>query len=284
MPEIAFLNGEYLPIDEARVSINDRGYQFGDGVYEVIRSYNGRLWALERHLARLKRSLAGIGITGISLDEVRENIRTACEKSGLSDTLVYVQITRGVCPRKHNFPEGLEPTFLITVREFPQRPPEIFVQGVGAITFPDIRWLRRDIKSINLLPNILARQKAVQSGVYEAILVQEDGKVTEGAGTNLFAVIGGVLRTHPTGPRILPGITRGLVIETAREMGLRLEERAFRKDEMLAAEEVFLTGTGDEVLGIVEIDEERIADGKVRPRTKALRQAYVGRVAEGRDD
>jgi len=284
MPEIAFLNGEYLAIDEAKVSVNDRGYQFGDGVYEVIRSYNGRLWALERHLTRFKRSLAGIDITGISLDEVRENIQTACEKSGLSDMLGYVQITRGVCPRKHNYPEGLEPTFLITVREFPQRPPEIFAQGVRAITFPDIRWLRRDIKSINLLPNILARQKAIQSGAHEAILVQEDGKVTEGAGTNVFAVIGGVLRTHPTSPRILPGITRGLVIETAREMGLRLEETAFRKNEMLAAEEVFLTGTGDEVLGIVEIDEEQIADGKVRPSTKGLRQAYVRRVAEGRDD
>jgi len=284
MPEIAFLNGQYLPIDKAKVSINDRGYQFGDGVYEVIRSYNGRLWALERHLARLKRSLAEINITGISIDEVREAIGATCEKSGLSSMLVYVQITRGVCPRKHNYPEGLEPTFLITVRKFPERPQKIFAQGVRAITFPDIRWLRRDIKSINLLPNILARQKAISAGVYEAVLVQEDGTVTEGAATNVFAVIDGVLRTHPAGPRILPGITRGVVIETAREMGISVEERAFQRDEMLAADEVFLSGTGDEVLGIVEIDGETIVDGKVRPRTKGLRQTFMSRVAEGRDD
>jgi len=284
MPEIAFLNGQYLPIDEAKVSINDRGYQFGDGVYEVIRSYNGRLWALERHLARLKRSLAEIDITRISIDEVREAIGATCEKSGLSNMLVYVQITRGVCPRKHNYPEGLKPVLVITVREFPERPQEIFVQGVRAISFPDIRWLRRDIKSINLLPNILARQKAISAGVYEAILVQEDGTVTEGAATNVFAVIDGVVRTHPAGPRILPGITRGVVIETAREMGISVEERAFQQDEMLAADEVFLTGTGDEVLGIVEIDGETIVDGKVRPRTKGLRQTFMSRVAEGRDD
>jgi D-alanine transaminase len=284
MPEIAFLNGEFLPIDKAQVSVDDRGYQFGDGVYEVIRSYNGRLWALERHLTRMKRSLAGIDITDISIDDVRDAIQGACEKSGLKGMLVYVQITRGVCPRKHNYPAGLKPTMLVTVREFPERPPEIFTEGVRTITFPDIRWLRRDIKSINLLPNILARQKAVQCGVYEAILVEEGGTVTEGAATNVFAVIDGVLRTHPTGPRILPGITRGLVIETAREIGIAVEERAFRRGEMFAADEVFLTGTGDEVLGIVEIDGEAIADGKVKPRTKALRHAYLNRVAEGRDD
>ena len=283
MPEIAFLNGQFLPIDEAKVSVNDRGYQFGDGVYEVIRSYNGRLWALERHLARLRRSLGEINITGISIDEVREAIAGACKKSGLSKMMVYVQITRGVCPRKHNFPEGLEPTFLITVREFPERPAEIFTEGVKAITFPDIRWLRRDIKSLNLLPNILARQRAVSSGVYEAILVQQDGTVTEGAATNIFAVIDGVLRTHPLSPRILAGITRGLVIETARELGITVEERAFSRNEMFAADEVFLTGTGDEVLGIMEIDEETIADGKIRPRTKGLRHAFLQRVDEGRD-
>jgi D-alanine transaminase len=283
MPEIAFLNGQFLPIDEAKVSVNDRGYQFGDGVYEVIRSYDGRLWALERHLGRLKRSLAEINITGISIDEVRESIQATCEKSGLSSMLVYVQITRGVCPRKHNYPEGLEPVLLITVREFQERPPELFTEGVRALTYPDIRWLRRDIKSTNLLPNILARQRAVSSGVYEAILVQQDGTVTEGAATNVFAVIEGVLRTHPLSPRILPGVTRGLVIETAREIGIAVEERAFSRNEMFAADEVFLSGTGDEVLGIIEIDGKEIADGKVRPRTKALRHGYLKRVAEGRD-
>ncbi|HID10333.1 MAG TPA: amino acid aminotransferase [Candidatus Latescibacteria bacterium] len=283
MPEIAFLNGEFMPIEEAKVPVDDRGYQFGDGVYEVIESYAGQLWALERHLNRLRRSLSETGISGITVEEVREWILETHRKSGISRALVYVQITRGVAPRKHAWmTTPLRPTLLITVRRFVPVPEELRESGVRAITVPEIRWARRDIKSINLLPNVLAAQRAWERGAFEAIFV-DGGYVTEGAATNVFAVRDGKLLTPAEGPHILPGITRGLVIEIAREEGIGVEEGSLALEVVMKADEVFLTGTGIEVLGVTSIDGWTVRDGKVGPVTRRLFEAFMERVEKGFD-
>ena len=283
MPEIAFLNGEFLPIDDAKVPVDDRGYQFGDGVYEIVKSYNGRLWALDRHLRRLERSLSEVGITGIAVDEVRERILETYERSGISRALVYVQVTRGVLPRRHAWTSAsLKPTLLVTVRKFQGVPDELRRSGVEVITLPEVRWGRRDIKSINLLPNVLATQKAWEAGAYEAIFV-EGGYITEGSHTNIFAVRDGRLFTPQEGPHILPGITRGLVIEMAREEGIPVEEGPLPYEALLEADKAFLTATGEEVLGVVSVDGRRIGSGKVGPMTWRLYEMFMDRVERGMD-
>ncbi|RKY61921.1 MAG: amino acid aminotransferase [Candidatus Latescibacterota bacterium] len=283
MPEIAFLNGEFMPIEEAKVPVDDRGYQFGDGVYEVIESYKGRLWALERHLNRLRRSLSEIGISGITVDEIRERILEIHKKSGISRALVYVQVTRGVAPRRHAWMEvSLKPTLLITVREFEPVPEDLREKGIRTITLPEMRWGRRDIKSINLLPNVLAAQRAWEAGAYEAIFV-DNGYITEGAHNNIFAVRDGRLFTPQEGPHILSGITRGLVIEMAKEEGIPVEEGPLSYEALLEADEVFLTGTGVEVLGVVSVDGRRIGSGEVGPMTRRLYEMFMDRVERGMD-
>lgn len=283
MPEIAFLNGEFLPIDEAKVPVDDRGYQFGDGVYEVVQSYDGRLWALDRHLRRLERSLSEVGITGITVEEVKGRIIETYERSGIPRALVYVQVTRGVLPRRHAWASApSKPTLLITVRELQEVPEEIRRSGVEVITLPEVRWKRRDIKSLNLLPNVLAAQKAWEAGAYEAIFV-EGGYITEGSHTNIFAVRDGRLLTPQEGPHILPGVTRGLVIEMAREEGIPVEEGPLPYGALLEADEAFLTATGEGVLGVVSVDGRRIGSGEVGPMTLRLYGTFMERVRRGLD-
>jgi D-alanine transaminase len=260
MPELAYINGDWMPIAEARISIDDRGFQFGDGVYEVIRSYRGRLWALERHLKRLQGSLDAIGLTAVSLTEVRDTIQVLFERGGLPDASVYVQITRGVAPRRHTFDRDTTPTIVMTIRAQHPVDAQLYRGGAHCITVPEIRWARRDIKSTNLLGNILARQQASERGAYEAIFVEADGRVTEGSSTNVFILRDGLILTREKGPCILAGITRDLVVEIARERGLAVEERPFSRDELLCAQEIFLTGTGTEILGVVAVDENPIVD------------------------
>lgn len=196
MPDLAWLDGEWLPIEEARVPVLDRGNMFGDGVYEVVRSYDGRLWALDLHLERLARSLQAIGIAGVTMAEVRPLVEEGNRRGGYANARVYLHVTRGVAPRVHTFPTNTKPTLLITVEEQPATAPALYEQGVAAVTLPELRWARRDIKSLNLLPNIMARQQAAEAGAFEAILVQPDGIVTEGASHGIFMVDRGVLITR----------------------------------------------------------------------------------------
>lgn len=286
MKEVAFLNGEFLPVSEARVSVDDRGFLFGDSVYEVMRTYNGRIWALDRHLARLRRSLEAIRLDGLDLEALRANILEAHRRSEIADALIYVHITRGVAPRSH-VPEGsLVPTVLVTVRPFgplKQRFEVANTEGVRVILVPEIRWGRRDIKSTNLLPNILAKWQAQSQNAYEAVFVTEEGWITEGSSSNVFAVQGGIVRTPPKGTALLPGITRDLVIEIAREEAIPLEEGPLSRSELLAADEVFLTGTVSEVTGVVQIDGTIVGAGCVGPITKRLLACYHQWVADGRD-
>ena len=277
MPALAFVNGRFMPLADATVSIEDRGFQFGDGVYEVIRAYGGRPFELEAHLARLDRSARALGLRQpYAHQQWCQHICEGIERAAYPEAKVYLQITRGVAPRDHAYAPDLSPTVVMTIREL--RPLNLSVQasGVDAITIEDIRWGRCDIKSVNLLANVLARQQAKQVQVFETILVK-DGQVTEGAVSNVMVVRDGAVITAPEGPRILSGVTRAVVLQIARQEGLRVEERYVPQRDLYGADEVFLTGTTVEVLGVVRIDGTTIGRGKPGPVTDRLAKRFAER-------
>lgn len=281
MPTIACVNGRFLPIARATVSIEDRGFQFGDGVYEVVRSYGGKMFRLDEHLDRLVQSARAIRLPmRYSLAQWRRLILRAYRMSGFPDAKVYLQLTRGPAPRDHGFPKAVRPTVVITVRQLAPLNPALRRDGVSAITVPDLRWGRCDVKSLNLLANVLAREEARAANVFEAILVR-DGHVTEGAISNVFAVIGGTVTTSPTDPSILPGITRAATLDLVRAEGIPLVERSFSVEELQAAEEVFLTGTTMEIVPVVSINRAAIGKGAPGPLTLRLAQGFGDMVKAG---
>ena len=275
VPETAFLNGRFLPLAEATVSIEDRGFQFGDGVYEVIRTYRGRPFKLDAHLARLDRSAQAIDLRQpYPFERWVEYVTEGLRLGDFPETKIYVQITRGTAPRDHAYAPDLQPTVLMTFRELQPLNATFQSTGVAAMTMKDIRWGRCDIKSLNLLANVLARQQAKKRGVFESILVR-DGQVTEGAVSNVFIVQDGKLITAPEGGRILSGVTRQVVLELARHEGLTVQERYCSEQELLGATEVFLTGTTVEVLGVVHIDGKQIGKGQPGPVTRSLAKRFL---------
>lgn len=283
MPEVIYLNGEFVSREEAVIPFEDRGFLFGDGVYEVVRSYGGRLWAVERHLQRLARSLAEVDIQTVDVAEMRGVMEEAFRRSEFPNALVYLQITRGVAPRKHAYGPGMRPTVLVHVRDFTGMvSPEVFA-GVAAVTLPDTRWRRCDIKSTNLLANVLAQTEAKRRGAYEAILVDAEGYVTEAASMSVFCVEGGVLLTTPLGVEILPSISRGFVIEIAREEGIALREEWVTRERLRRAEEIFLAGTGHDMCPVIRLDGERVGDGKPGAITKRVLDGLRARIAAGDD-
>ena len=273
MPELAYLNGEFLPIDKALVPIEDRGYQFGDAVYEFIASYNGRLFYLEEHLDRLDRSLKGLFFPPVSRETILKAVLTLFEKAEIERAGIYIQVSRGVSPRNHAFPDDVHPQIVMTIREVEEKPPELRKNGAAAITVEDFRWGRCDLKTVQLLPNVLAKQKALAAGVFDAIFVSSEGVVREATSSNICIVADGKVITHPLTPQILPGITRMVVIDLCRELDIPVSERFFKTDALYGAEEAFLTGTVTEVLPIVTIDGQRIGDGQVGPVTARLNDA-----------
>jgi D-alanine transaminase len=277
MPELAYLNGEFLPIDEALVPIEDRGYQFGDAVYEFIASYNGRLFYLEEHLDRLERSLKGLYFPPVSRETLRKAVLTLFEKAEIQRAGIYIQISRGVSPRNHAFPDGVLPQIVMTIREVEEKPPEMRKNGATAITVEDIRWGRCDLKTVQLLPNVLAKQQALAAGAFDAIFVSSEGVVREATSSNVCIVADGVVITHPLTPQILPGITRMAVIDLCWELNMPVLERFFKTDALYGAEEAFLTGTVTEVLPIVTIDDRPIGDGRVGPISTRLNEALRNR-------
>jgi len=274
MPDIGFLNGRFMPLAEAMVPVEDRGYQFGDGVYEVIRTYRGVPFQLEAHLARLERSAGAIGLplpfrTSEWLGYVTEGIRLA----GYAESKVYLQLTRGVAPRDHLFPVGTPPTAVMTVREMRSLDPVLCATGVPVITVEDLRWGRCDIKSVNLLPNVMARQQAKEAGAFEAIFVRA-GEVIEGAVSNVMMVRSGVLVTAPADERILSGVTRAVVLDLARKEGIPVEERAIRVEELRGADEIFLTGTTVEILPVISVDSVTVGTGRLGELTRLLSHRF----------
>ena len=273
MPELAYLNGEILPIEKAYVPIEDRGYQFGDAVYEFIASYNGKLFCLDKHLDRLEHSMQGLSMPTIPREDIRNAVMRLFEKSGIARAGIYMQISRGVSPRNHPFPESAKPQFAMTIRPVEEKPPELRQTGATAITVEDLRWGRCDLKTVQLLPNVLAKQMAQEAGVFDAIFVSQEGVVREATSSNIFIVTDGRLVTHPLTPQILPGITRTVVIDLCRTIDLAVEERFYSVDDLFSAEEAFLTGTVTEVLPIVTVDGNRIGNGRVGSVTSRLYRA-----------
>jgi D-alanine transaminase len=280
VPEIAFVNGRFMALERAVVPVEDRGFQFADGVYEVVATYQGEPYALEPHLKRLERSLGELrldfDVRAYGLERiVREGIR----RSQFDEVLVYVQITRGVAPRHHEFPkEKVAPTVVLTFKSLRRPAAEQYEKGVRAISLPDRRWKRCDIKSIALLANVLAKQQAAEAGAHEALLVDERGRVTEGSSTSAFCVRAGELWTAPEGPHILPSITRGLLIGLARNMEIPVREEFCTLQEYKEADEVFLAGTTTEAIGVVQIDQTTIGQGRPGPITQRLRGAFLAQV------
>ncbi|MCS7254762.1 MAG: aminotransferase class IV [Armatimonadota bacterium] len=275
MAELACLNGRIMPISEAKIPIEDRGLQFGDSIYEVIRAYSGHLWLLDRHMERLKASILALNITGVNLNEVESQIKMTLQRSGIGDAIVYLQITRGVAPRSHAIPQNITPNIIITVRHIQKFPEELYATGVKAVLVEETRWARRDIKATNLLPNILAYNEARRRGAFEAIFVdQADGMVTEGSHTNVFAVINGVLRTPPADHRILPGVTREFVLWLASKEGIEVDVSPLPVSELMEAEEIFLTGTLTEILGVTLLENKIVGTGTVGTITKRLHSAF----------
>lgn len=270
MPDIAFINGRFLPWEEANISVDDRGFQFGDAVYEVIRTYRGSPFELVAHLDRLNRSARELSLRQpYTRDQWTGWIQQGLSLVGYQDAKIYIQLTRGVAPREHSFPSDILPTVVLTIRKFHPLAPEVRRAGVSACTREDLRWGRCDIKSVNLLANVLAREEAKKAGVFETILVR-DGFVMEGALSNVMAVQGGVVMTAPEGPRILSGVTRTVVLELAKKDDIEIEEQFIPVDLLYGADEVFLTGTTLEVLGVIRIDGKTIGSGQPGPITKTL--------------
>jgi D-alanine transaminase len=279
---LVYLNGSYVPSEEARLSAFDRGFVFGDGVYEVWRAVNARLFEAERHQERLERGLRELRIArpdGADAEGLRTVADRLLRENGLFDrhATFYVEITRGAAPRTHQFPpEGTPPTvfaYAAPLRSLDQERRT----GARAITQPDVRWLRCNIKTVQLLPNVLAKQAAFEAGAFEAIFVR-DGIAMEGTHSNLFAVLNGELRTHPANHLILPGVTRDLVLELARELEIPCREQPVTEAELRWVEEVFFTGTTTDVLPVVKVDDFVIGDGKPGPIAGALYEALVARM------
>ncbi|MBS0177803.1 MAG: D-amino-acid transaminase [Nitrospira sp.] len=270
MPDIACVNGRFGPLAEAVVSVEDRGFQFGDGVYEVIRTYRGRPFAIDEHLSRLERSAQALQLSlGYTKARWIALIEEGLRRSNLPETKIYLQITRGQAPRDHPFPAELSPTTVLTFRELHPLDLSVRQAGVQAILLEDIRWGRCDIKSVNLLANVLARQRAKEAGVFEAILLR-DGAVTEGSVSNVMVVQNGTILTAPEGPRILSGVTRAKVLELAKKEGIPVAETVVRREDLLGASEVFLTGTTVEVLPVVRVDGQAIGPAVPGPMTQLL--------------
>lgn len=282
---IVYLNGEFLPPERATVSVFDRGFIFGDGVYEVIPVFGGRLFRLPHHLSRLEASLAAIRLRNpYTAQQWSAIFMRLIAENGNGDQSIYLQITRGVAPRDHAFPPNITPTVFAYAQPLKYPSAEQLAQGVAAITSGDIRWQRCDIKAIALLANALLRQQAIEQGAAEAILVR-DGLVTEGAASNIFVVNGDCLVTPPKGPYILPGITRDLVVEIARTKNIACDEKPVSVEALRAADEVWLTSSTKEVLPITRIDGRPVGNGKPGPmhaRLFALYREYKQAFIQGK--
>jgi len=272
---IVYLNGQFVAKDEARISPDDRGFLFADGVYEVIRSYEGRLFRTREHLERLLRSLREIGMEASlagNVGVVAEDLirRNKLEQGG---ALVYIQITRGAAPRKHAFPDAGTPCTVYAAASPFAAPEQEQKDGVKIILVPDIRWARCDIKTVALVPNVLASQRAKDNGAREAVFVR-DGVVTEGTHTNFCAVFDGTLWTHPKTNHILAGITRDAVLGLCGERGIPVLEAPVFQAHLRKAQELLLVGTTVEVTPVVEVDGWQVGDGKPGPITRKLQRAF----------
>ncbi len=283
MPRFAYVNGQYQPHQQAAVHIEDRGYQFADGVYEVVPVAQGRLVDEDLHLDRLERSLSELRIDmPMSRTCLKLVSAELMRRNRLTNGFLYMQVTRGVAPRDHKFPKHSIPALVMTTRQ--TKPPKqaAIEAGVGVIAIPDIRWRRRDIKSVSLLPNCLGKQQAFEAGAYEAWMIDDEGYVTEGTSTNAWIITKDKrLVTRPANHDILNGITRISLIRTAEDLGIVFEERPFTLEEAKEAKEAFITSSSNFVMPVVKIDETAIGNGRAGELTLQLRDGYETAVVRG---
>lgn len=283
MGEQVYLNGAFVDYEQALIPVEDRGNLFSDGVYEVIRFYGGHPFFMEAHLERLKRSSKEIRLPEIDIDELGRRGMELIRRNQVEDGTLYLQVTRGPARRDHAFPKDPKPTVFALARSVPRPDANRVEEGVTCITQEDIRWQRCDIKSVGLLPNVLAKQAAREAGAYEAIFVS-GGEMIEGTSSNLFGVRDGRLITHPEGNSILPGITRRIILALAKRESIPVELGRLPLDELQQFDELFLSGTTTELQGVVQVDGKPIGDGKVGAVTRRLQASYdqlIDRVRRG---
>jgi D-alanine transaminase len=282
MSRIAYVNGRYVAQPDASVNIEDRGYQFGDGIYEVVHLYDGRFIDEDLHLARLERSLREIALPmPMPLASLRMVLREVARRNRVTEGLLYMQVTRGVARRDHAFPnKPIPPALVVTVKRIAPYPTNVDRWGAAAITMPDLRWARCDIKTVNLLPNCLARQAAREKGAIEAVLYDEaTGMVTEGAATSFWIVDeAGTIRTRPLSDAILPGCTRAALMAELRDAGIAFEEREFSMAELRRAREAFITSATSFVKPITKIDGAPVGDGEVGSVVRKLFEIFARHV------
>jgi D-alanine transaminase len=274
MDALANVAGQIVPLTEVKISVLDRGFLFGDAVYEVLRVYWGRPWLVAEHWERLARSMDAVRLGGVDLDRLHRRMLDTIAAGPFREATVYIQLTRGVAPRSHPFPAGAAPTEILWVSEFNDPYVEARKSGAGVILQPDLRWERCDVKSTNLLANVLAMQSAKEAGCVEALLYLADGGLTEGTHSSLFGVRHGTLVTAPNGPSVLPGCTRRLLFRLASKLDVPVQERLLRRDELPEVAELFLSGTTTEVLPVVRVDGKPVGDGTPGPVTRRLQEAY----------
>ncbi len=273
MPELAYLNGVIRPINETYVPIEDRGYQFGDAVYEFIASYNGKFFCMKEHLDRLEKSMEGLAFPKVDRKFIQSAIDELFEKAGMARAGLYIQISRGVAPRDHAWAKDIKLQIIMTIKKVAELDSKIRKQGIDIITVQDERWSNCDIKTVQILFNAMAKQKAKDQGAFDAIFVSKDGIVREGTSSNFFIVKDGGIITHPLTKNILPGITRMVVMDLAHNLGIKAEEKFLSKTDIFSAEEAFLTGTITEILGIKTIDGVTLGKGKPGEITQKLYRA-----------
>jgi len=277
-PLVAYVNNSFVPLEKAMIHIEDRGFQFADGVYEVVACYGGTYLDLKPHLKRLQRSCAAIAIDlPKPMPELEVLVQQAYEKNPFDDAMVYIQVTRGVAPRNHVVNQAIIPTLVITVRELPKPSDAKVKTGVQGITLQDIRWKHCEIKSIALLASVMGKQEAVRAGVDEAFWLGEQGHVLEGCATNIFAVIDGVLVTHPLDHQVLGGITRNMAMEVAQNAGITVQERAWKLDEA-GLSECLMSSTTNAVLPVVQMNHQTIGDGKPGKVGLKIRQLMLAKI------
>ncbi|MEJ2649406.1 MAG: aminotransferase class IV [Sedimentisphaerales bacterium] len=271
--QLAMINDRLIGLDELGDEFLDRGLFFGDGVYEVVRSYDGRLFALEEHLARFAASLKAIEITKVDIGQIRSKIIEAFEAANIPNASVYFHMTRGSGMRSHACSDDLKPNFLLIIREL-EDATKVKTQGISVITCPDLRWKRCDIKSLNLLPNVLARRQAARKGCDEAIFVNDDGFITEGAASAFFAIHEKKLQTSPLSENILPSITRKFVIKAAGNIGMDVVDKSLTPGEASLCDELFIAVTTKDIVPIVKFDDKIIGDGRPGEYAKALTEEF----------
>jgi D-alanine transaminase len=280
MSPVAYVNGAYAPLASAAVSVLDRGFQFADSIYEVWAVRGGRMFDTEAHMARLRRSLSELRIRlDMSDKALFVVLRETQRRNHVTDGIVYIQISRGVAPREHVFPSAdVRPTIIVTAKNLGLTAiAKRAMQGIRVITLPETRWARCDIKSVNLLPNVLARQQAKEKGAFEAWFVGDDGYVTEGTSSNAFIVDAeGRIRTPALSNHILHGVTRAALIEIARERRMKLVEQPFTVKEAKAAREAFISAASNPAVPVIAIDDVPVGEGRPGPVAQALRAFYLG--------